>query len=149
MLIWHSFRTNDFWWFFSYIVTSQPLPFDLTFKLFLIMTILVLEPCDYCHFDSQNLQKLTFYEKKIALVMEKNFWKGKCIKRPISTFVCTFSAFFGFWVFFLWSPLGNYEKKSSVSSDLNVSFKRPWKKKHLLGVSLKTVENWRNGSQMC
>ena len=38
---------------------------------------------------------------------------------------------------------------SSVSSDLNVSFKRPQKKKHLLRVSLKSVENWKNGSQMC
>ena len=55
----------------------------------------------------------------------------------------------GFSTFFVWSPLGSYEKKSSVSSDLNISFKRPRKKKHLLRVSLKMVENWRNGSQMC
>ena len=42
------------------------------------------------------------------------FLKGKCTKRPMSTFGCTFSAFFGFWVFFLWSPLGSYEKKSCL-----------------------------------
>ena len=77
------------------------------------------------------------------------FLKGKCTKRPMSTFGCTFSAFFGFWVFFLWSPLGNYEKKSCVSSDLSARFKRPQKNKLMLRVSLKLLKNWRNGSQMC
>ena len=38
----------------------------------------------------------------------KNCCKGKCTKRLMSSFGCTF---FGFWVYFLWSPLGNYEKK--------------------------------------
>ena len=46
-----------------------------------------------------------------AKILVRAFWKGKCTKRPISTFGCTFSAFFGFWVSFLWSFLGNYEKK--------------------------------------
>ena len=68
------------------------------------------------------------------------FWKGKCTKRPMSTFGCTFSAFFGFWVFFLWSPLGNYEKKSCVSSDLSARFKRPRKNKLMLRVSLKLLK---------
>ena len=41
-------------------------------------------------------------------------WKGKCTKRPMSSFGCTIFAFFGFWVFSLWYPLGNYEKKSCL-----------------------------------
>ena len=67
----------------------------------------------------------------------------------MSTFGCTFFAFFGVWVFFLWSPIGNYEKKSCVSSDLSARFKRPRKNKLMLRVSLKLLKNWRNGSQMC
>ena len=51
----------------------------------------------------------------VAYIHRASFtWKGKCTKRPMSTFGCTFSAFFGFWVFFLWSPLGSYEKKSCL-----------------------------------
>ena len=74
--------------------------------------------------------------------------KGEMHKRPISKFDCTFSAFLVF-KFFSFGPTWKLLKKSSVSSDLKVSFKQPRKKKHLLRVSLKTVENWRNGSQMC
>jgi hypothetical protein len=36
---------------------------------------------------------------------------GKCTKRPISTFGCTFSAFFGFWVFSFGPPLETMKKK--------------------------------------
>ena len=36
---------------------------------------------------------------------------------------------------------------SGVSSDLNASFKWPWKKKPLLKVSEKSVENWKNAGK--
>ena len=54
-----------------------------------------------------------------------------------------FFCFFGFWGFFPLFPPWKLWKKSSVSSDLNVSFKPPQNKKHLLRVSLKSVENWK------
>ena len=60
-----------------------------------------------------------------------------------------FFCFFWSLSFYLWSPLGNYEKKSCFSSDLSARFKRPRKNKLMLRVSLKLLKNWRNGSQMC
>ena len=50
-------------------------------------------PCNdegmvFCY---QNCSDLLW--EKILLVIEKFFWKGKCIKRPISTFGCRFFNF--------------------------------------------------------
>ena len=72
----------------------------------------------YCWEKPTNLSK-TFWANYtgFSVLMAKLFGcdlfflKGEMHKKAYDLIWLHFSAFFGFWVFFLWSPLENYEKK--------------------------------------
>ena len=85
----------------------------------------------------------------IHLVWRLFVFKGEMHKKAYEHIWLHFFCFFWFLSFFPLVPPWKLWKKSSVSSDLNISFKQSWKKKHFLRVSFKSVENWKNGSQMC
>ena len=75
-----------------------------------------------------------------GVLEDLTFKRGNAQKGLLAHLAALFLIFLVF-EFFSFGPPLETMKKSSVSSDLNVSFKQPQKNKRFLKVSLKTVKN--------